>query len=102
MSHPPLVACYNSPTSTQVFSHELRRPPKDGDDSSVDKKTAYLAELRGNAAKLQAEVNSFLTRKMDEEKAAEAEAYKGARRSSKKDEEREEEMYGEEDPEQDG
>ncbi|KAF7196453.1 hypothetical protein HII31_02181 [Pseudocercospora fuligena] len=100
MSHPPLVASYNSPTSTQVFSHELPPPPTEGDGSSVEKKTAYLAELRGNAAKLQAEVNSFLTRKMDEDKSAEEQ--KGAKKSTKKDEEREEEMYGEEDPEQDG
>jgi len=66
---------------------------------NVTEKTAYLGALRSQSAELQGEINAFLTKKMEEDvKAAEI---GGVAKKSKK-EEREEEMYGEEDPEADG
>ena len=96
MSGSTLVAHYNSPNATQSFSSEL--PPVPADGGNVEEKTAYLAALRANTTKLQEEVNVFLTQKMDEDKAAES----GKGKTSKGVEEREEEMYGEEDPEEAG
>ncbi|KAM3419173.1 hypothetical protein BST61_g5117 [Cercospora zeina] len=90
-----LAASYRSPNAAQNFSLELPPPPQ---VVSVDEKTSYLAALRANASRLQGEINTFLTQKMEEDKAVEAE--KGA--AKKVDEQREEDMYGEEDPEQDG
>ncbi|CAK1355326.1 hypothetical protein CB0940_00939 [Cercospora beticola] len=96
MSGAALAASYRSPISAQNFSLDLPPPPQSG---SVDEKTSYLAALRTNASKLQGEINTFLTQKMEEDKAAEA----GKGTAKKKvDEQREEDMYGEEDPENDG
>ncbi|KAK4634422.1 hypothetical protein CLAFUW4_01245 [Fulvia fulva] len=97
MSPSSLVAHYKSPHATQSFSSELPHLPEDG--ANVEQqKTAYLAALRANTTKLQDEVNVYLTQKMDEDKVAES-----ARGKSSKDmEEREENMYGEEDPEETG
>lgn len=88
-----LTADYVAPSGTHAFSHNLPNPTT----NNVTEKTAYLSALRSKSAELQGEVNAFLTQKMEEDvKAAE-----GAGKKSKK-EEREEEMYGEEDPEADG
>lgn len=90
-----LTARYDAPSDTKEFTKQLPSIPADGSD--VDAKTTYLAALRSNASKLQGEINVFLTQKMEEDKAAEGESKK---KSAK--EQREEEMYGEEDPENDG
>jgi hypothetical protein len=88
-----LTADYASPSGNHTFSHTLPSPSA----TNVTGKTAYLSTLRSKSADLQSEINAFLTQKMEEDvKAAEG----GAGKRSKK-EEREEEMYGEEDPEAD-
>jgi hypothetical protein len=88
-----LTADYASPSGTHAFSHTL----PSSSATNVTEKTAYLSTLRSKSAELQSEINAFLTQKMEEDnKAAEGSASK---RSKK--EEREEEMYGEEDPEAD-
>ncbi|KAK4507769.1 hypothetical protein PRZ48_001504 [Zasmidium cellare] len=80
MATTQLLANYKSPTSTQTISFEL--PPD---------KTAYLSALRAKAVEMQSEINTFLTQKMMEDKAVEA----------GKVDQKEEENYGEEDPEGD-
>jgi hypothetical protein len=88
-----LSANYASPSGTHTFSHTLPSPSA----TNVTEKTAYLSTLRSKSAELQSEINAFLTQKMEEDvKAAEG---RPSKRSKK--EEREEEMYGEEDPEAD-
>jgi hypothetical protein len=88
-----LSASYASPTATHNFSHTLPSPSA----TNVTEKTAYLSTLRSKSADMQSEINAFLTQKMEEDvKAAEGSANKRSKR-----EEREEEMYGEEDPEAD-
>ena len=95
MANTSLVASYKSPTGAKTFSLDLPTLPKEG---NVDSKTTYLASLRTNASKLQGEINTFLTQKMEEDKAAEKTTSKN---NNKANEDREEDMYGEEDPEQD-
>lgn len=88
-----LTANYASPSGTHTFSHTVPSPSA----NNVIEKTAYLSTLRSKSAELQSEINAFLTQKMEEDvKAAEG---RPSKRSKK--EEREEEMYGEEDPEAD-
>lgn len=96
----PLIATYNSPESCETFSHPPSSAQKKG-ASEVEEKTAYLAQLRANAVKLQNEINVFLTKKMEEDHKL-AEEQKGGKDKKNQDEAREEEMYGEEDPEADG
>ena len=88
-----LTADYVAPSGTHKFSHEL----PSASANNVTDKTAYLSALRSKNTELQGEINAFLTQKRDEDvKAAEG---RPTKRSKK--EEREEEMYGEEDPEAD-
>ena len=88
-----LTADYVAPSGTHEFSHEL----PSASAKNVTDKTAYLSALRSKNTELQGEINAFLTQKMEEDvKAAEG---RPTKRSKK--EEREEEMYGEEDPEAD-
>lgn len=88
-----LTAEYASPSGTHTFSCTL----PSSSANNVTEKTAYLSALRSKNADLQNEINAFLTQKMEEDvKAAEGSA---GQRSKK--EQREEEMYGEEDPEAD-
>lgn len=88
-----LSADYQSPNGAHTFSSELLPLSREG--QSVEEKTSYLSALRSNASKMQGDINAFLTEKMEQDKANEA-------GSKKRDEEKEEEMYGEEDPEKDG
>lgn len=90
MAATQLVANYKSPTTSQTISLELPAIPRDG--GSVQDKTAYLSALRAKAFEMQSEVNIFLTQKMEEDKAAEAGGKSVA-------DQKEEENYGEEDPE---
>jgi len=89
---PLLQATYASPTSDQTFRYSL---PAISADPSTDDKTSYLAALRESVVKLQDEVNTFLTRKMEEDKAAEGGAAVQAQ-SGGVDDRKEEEQYGEE------
>ena len=86
-----LSATYTSPTDSKTFTTPLSNAT-DAPRSTSDK-TAYLSDLRGKVTQLQADVNAFLTARMQREQVggndADAEA-------------REEDMYGEEDPENEG
>lgn len=94
MSQPSLTATYKALEDSKTFSSALPAVP--ADSSNVQEKTAFLSALRANASKLQGELNAFLTQKMEEDKAAEENSKKSAS------DQRAEDMYGEEDPEQDG
>ena len=85
---PSLTATYTSPSvpssSPKIFTSnlpELSSPP------STKDRVAYLAELATSLKTLQADVNTFLTTKMDEDKAVGA---------GKGDDAKDEETYGEE------
>ncbi|KAG9546051.1 hypothetical protein KCU97_g21111, partial [Aureobasidium melanogenum] len=82
-----LTAVYTSPTATNTFSSPLQSAPTQA--SSSTEKSQYLADLRQKVAQLQDDINQFLTKKMDQDKAA----TEGA---ASKDEDMEEQMYGEE------
>ena len=98
MSIQHLTAEYQSPSSQQNFSCDLPSPPSDPKTLDVKAKTAYLTALRSNIGKMQSEVNTFLTKRMEAEKRiADGEA-----NGSDAKEKKEEEMYGEEDAEADG
>lgn len=84
---PTLKADYLSPGALQTFSHQL---PATSPAASTKKKTAYLSALRTSIVKLQEEVNTFLTTKMEEDKAI------TAANGPKVDEKKEEDNYGEE------
>lgn len=89
-----LTATYTSPTTIQTFSTAL--PAQPTATASAEEKTAFIAALRSNTTQMQAEINALLTAKMEEDKAQDAAAaITGAK--SAKDEDREEDMYGEED-----
>lgn len=94
-----LTATYNGPTAYKTFASALPAVPT---SASTEDKTAFIAALRANVSQMQDDMNLFLTQKMDEDKAREADAAntataaaRGAKRSAL-DEAREEEMYGEE------
>jgi hypothetical protein len=83
---PSLTATYTSPTSAapNVFTSEL---PALSSAPSTQDRVVYLAALAACLKNLQGEVNTFLTQKMDEDKALGA---------SKADDAKFEETYGEE------
>ncbi|KAF1852002.1 uncharacterized protein K460DRAFT_401999 [Cucurbitaria berberidis CBS 394.84] len=63
-----LTATYSSPTSAaQTFSSEL---PAISSTASTAGRVAYLAELQTSLRTLQSDVNTFLTQKMVDDKAA--------------------------------
>lgn len=99
MSERHLTATYNSPDTTKVFSAKLPPLPSDTDAQTVKDKTGYLNALRTNVGQMQADVNAFLTKRMEDEKASAT--GKGNEKKQAR-EQKEEEMYGEEDPEEDG
>lgn len=90
MANDQLTATYKSPSDQKTFSSEL--PPAQAGD--VKTKTAYLSTLRSNFTHVQSDVNAFLTKKMEEDKAA---GDKKADQDAKA-----EEMYGEEEGEEAG
>ncbi|EON67749.1 hypothetical protein W97_07003 [Coniosporium apollinis CBS 100218] len=102
MSH-SLTATYAAPstpsTPSKSFAHALPPCPS---APSTSEKTAYLSALRQSVVALQAEVNEFLTAKMEEEKAGASTAggeLHGGALSGGRDrdaEEEEEDGYGEE------
>ncbi|MCJ1372779.1 hypothetical protein MMC20_004004 [Loxospora ochrophaea] len=81
-----LTATYKSSNGDKTFQHDL---PVTTSTPSTTEKTAYLTTLRSSVVKLQEDVNVFLTKKMDEDKA------KGIAASAKSDGQ-EEQNYGEE------
>jgi hypothetical protein len=83
---PALSASYLAPTSeAKTFSHNVSSCQP---DISTGDRTKYLSDLRSSVHKLQAEVNVFLTAKMEEDRKAELDGEKA--------DEHEEENYGEE------
>ncbi|QKX59818.1 uncharacterized protein TRUGW13939_06960 [Talaromyces rugulosus] len=91
---PTISASYASPEPSlaRTFQHEIAAPLRR--DHSVAEKKAYLSELRGLVTLVQAEVNVFLTERMEEDKKAAG--AKDAERDAK-----EEQNYGEENVEED-
>ncbi|KAF2792547.1 hypothetical protein K505DRAFT_52343 [Melanomma pulvis-pyrius CBS 109.77] len=83
-----LTAAYTSPDSSpHTISHPL---PASTPDPSTDARIAHLAALQSSMKTLQADLNAFLTQKMDDDKAA------GVAKAGKVDDAKEEENYGEE------
>lgn len=97
MSKSPLTADYTSPDSIHLFTAQLPSQTTSASTQSVQEKTEFLQALRTGISQIQSDVNTFLTKRMEDEKAA-ADAASGA---SSAREQKEEEMYGEEDPEAD-
>ncbi|THW84106.1 hypothetical protein D6D15_09108 [Aureobasidium pullulans] len=83
-----LTAVYTSPTATNTFSSPLSSAPTEA--SSSHEKSQYLAHLRDDVSQMQDDINQFLTKKMDEDKAATDAPV------TSNDEDMEEQMYGEE------
>lgn len=88
-----LTASYTSPTGTKDFEHSLPSLPQ---QFSTEQKTSYLSALRSAVVKLQEDVNTFLTAKMEEDKVT------APKVAGKVDDKKEEESYGEEVVEDDG
>lgn len=88
------TATYTSPTSTSPHTITSTPLPSLSSSSppSTSDRTAYLDGLSASIIQLQANVNTFLTQKMEEDKAAAEKEGK----ASKVDDEKEEENYGEE------
>ena len=89
---PSLKAEYTAPNTSRNFEQTL----PSCNITTTEGKTEYLAALRGSAGKLQDEINTFLTAKMEEDKALAALA------GAKVDDRKEEENYGEEGEEAEG
>ncbi|MCJ1432851.1 hypothetical protein MMC27_002209 [Xylographa pallens] len=85
--NPSLKADYASPTENHKFEHPLKALPT---PFSTADKTAYLSALRSEVTHLQKEMNTFLTAKMEEDKAI------SVQRTGVIDDKQEEENYGEE------
>ncbi|KAF2829722.1 hypothetical protein CC86DRAFT_391816 [Ophiobolus disseminans] len=85
---PSITATYTSPTvsseAPKVFSTHL---PALSSPPSTQDRVAYLAKLSSSMKTLQQDVNTFLTQKMEEDKAVD---------TSKGDDAKDEETYGEE------
>jgi len=94
-----LTASYTSPHTSHTFTSPLSSIA--AANESTKSKTAYMTDLRSRTSQLQDDVNAYLTQRMEEDKAREG-GVVGKKSKSARDEERLEEMYGEEDPEADG
>jgi hypothetical protein len=82
----PLTAQYNSSASpSHTFSHDLPSCPT---NPTTDLRITYLSSLRSGVSHLQGQVNTFLTQKMERDKNQTSQPTR--------DEEKEEENYGEE------
>lgn len=87
MANDQLTATYKSPSDQKTFSSKL--PAARADD--VKGKTVYLSTVRSNITSVQTDVNAFLTKKMEDDKAV------GDRKTDQ--DAKAEEMYGEEEGE---
>jgi len=81
-----LTATYTAPDSTSPHTISLPLPAVSSAPPTTDARVAHLAELQSSIKTLQADLNTFLTQKMEEDKAA----------GIKADEATAEENYGEE------
>ena len=88
-----LRANYSSPNASKTFEYSL---PQISSHISTEEKTGYLSALRSSVVKLQEEVNTFLTAKMEEDKVTTSQM------TGNLDDKKEEENYGEEVVEEDG
>ncbi|EFQ99514.1 hypothetical protein MGYG_02528 [Nannizzia gypsea CBS 118893] len=94
-----LKAIYQAPRTSQettepparVFTKQLSAAIPPSDEHSPAGRTAYLAELRGSIVSLQADVNTFLTEKMEEDKLRDIQ-----QGGATTDDKTEEDNYGEE------
>ncbi|KAM5467067.1 hypothetical protein MauCBS54593_005687 [Microsporum audouinii] len=92
-----LKAVYQSPRTPEettappahLFSQRLSTSLPPSGEYSLAERTAYLAELRTSIVSLQADVNAFLTEKMEDDKLRE-------QGSGTTDDKKEEDNYGEE------
>lgn len=107
-TNPTLSATYNSPNPphSHTFQQPLSTPlpaQQNGDSPSVTAKSAYLSDLRSSVTKLQAEINGFLTKRMEEDNKRAAEAQGGGKDAAaqRERERKEEENYGEENVDED-
>lgn len=92
-----LKVTYQSPEGSETFQRSLPSLPDDSGSTNVQSKTAFLSALRTAIAETQSDVNAYLTRQMELEKASQSDTAK----KSKTKEDEEEERYGEEDLEGD-
>jgi len=83
-----LAADYAGPEDQHTFSYPL---PANTNLDSTKNVTEFLVKLRESTIQMQKDVNAFLTQKMDEDKAKDS-----AQNGTKVDEDKEEDMYGEE------
>ena len=94
-SPPHVTAKYRSPAETHTFNpsqlsaSSSPRPPSNGTNTSREQQSQPLHSLRSSVTKLQADINTFLTQKMEEDKGA-----------GKAEDAKEEENYGEEIPDE--
>lgn len=93
MADPQLTASYRSRDTEKAFESSLPSLPSEAAKQDVEAKTAYISALRSSVTEIQSNVNAFLTQAMEDEKATQPASSRKAK------EEREEELYGEEDPE---
>lgn len=93
---PELTATYTSPTTNHTFNSTLQSLSA---EPSTKEKTSYITDLRAKTSQLQNDINAYLTERMEEDKAQEV--ADGAAKKSARDEQREEDMYGEEQGEED-
>ena len=91
-----MTAAYKSPDHNHEFTALLPQLPLDATTQSVQQKTTHLSALRTGTMQIQADINAFLTERMEADKTSQG-GVKGKAQDDK-----EEEMYGEEDPEADG
>lgn len=86
-----LTATYTSPTTNHTFKSPLQSLPA---NPSTKEKTSSITDLRAKTSQLQSDINAYLTERMEEDKAQEV--TDGTAKKSARDEQREEDMYGEE------
>lgn len=79
---------YSGDNVQHTFSYSL---PDNANLDSTKDVTEFLVKLRQSTIKMQKDVNAFLTQKMEEDKAKDT-----AQNGTKVDEDKEEDMYGEE------
>ena len=90
--HPTLRAIYSSSNDSKIFPIPLNGiQPTD-----TASKVQFLSNLRASTKQLQDNINTFLTAKMEEDKAASSSTTNGSSTNIKKRDEEEEENYGEE------
>ena len=85
-------AAYTYPNETRNFAIDIKSPCT---DARTAERTQYLNELRSSTKQLQADINRFLTDKMEQDKKSHASGH------SKTVDEHEEQTYGEEQAEED-